>query len=362
MSVVTSSDSAGAEEWAITDEPDRFREWGTSTTHPLPSPHLVDATITIGSSSDCWLQLSHPRNRISRHHARLLRPGGRWKLADLDSKNGIMLDGARRSSFYLTPGAEVGFGPGGIVLIVESPRLVQLREFLARLIGWSEARQADVDNALRAVRVAATRRGSLLLCGMGGLVLIARLLHSHTLGEKRPFVVCDPDRRRAEPDARAAVNYDDGLAALQDAVGGTICMWRERPLPDFDLTVEKVRRPDSRVQLVVCSQQAPDARQPPMGPTIVLPPLSERASELPRIVDEFGRDAATSLGGGELTAQSAEWVVRHESSNLSRIATATRRLVALNKVGGNRPRAASLLGMAKSTLGEWLAARPDGYT
>ncbi|MEO7731648.1 MAG: hypothetical protein ABIY55_11790, partial [Kofleriaceae bacterium] len=124
----------------------------------------------------------------------------------------------------------------------------------------------------------------------------------------------------------------------------------------------KVRRPDSRVQLVVCSQQAPDARQPPMGPTIVLPPLSERASELPRIVDEFGRDAATSLGGGELTAQSAEWVVRHESSNLSRIATATRRLVALNKVGGNRPRAASLLGMAKSSLGEWLAARPDGYT
>jgi hypothetical protein len=290
-----------------------------------------------------------------------LRSGGRWKLSDLDSKNGIMLDGARRSSFYLTPGAEVGFGPGGIVLIVESPRLVQLREFLARLIGWSDARQADVDNALRSVRVAATRRESLLLCGTGGLVLIARLLHSHTLGEKRPFVVCDPERKRAEPDVRAAVNYDDGLAALQDAVGGTICMWKERPLPDFDLTVEKVRRPNSRVQLVVCSQQAPDPRQPPMGPTIVLPPLSERASELPRIVEEFGRDAAVSLGG-ELTSASVEWVVRHESSSLSRIATATRRLVALNSVGGHRHRAASLLGMAKSSLGEWLATRPDGYT
>ena len=192
-------------------------------------------------------------------------------------------------------------------------------------------------------------------------MLIARLLHGHTLGEHHPFVVCDPERRRAEPDVRAAVNYDDGLAALRAAAGGTICMWRERPLPDFDLAAEKLRRPMSRVQLVVCSHLAEDPRLPPMGPTIMLTPLSERVDELPRIVDDFGRDAAAALGGA-LTPQSAAWVIRHESANLARIATATRRLVALNSVGGNRPRAASLLGMAKSSLAEWLATRPDGYS
>ena len=359
MLVVTDADTAGTDEWAITDEPDRLREWGITTAHPLPSPHLVDATITIGASKDCWLQLVDPRKKVSRVHASLLRHGGRWKIADIKSRNGIKVDGARRLSVHLMPGMEIGIG--SIVLIVESPLLIQLRELLARLIGWSAARRADVDNALRSVRIAATRRESLLLCGDGGLVSIARLLHNRALGEHRPFVVCDPHRRRSEPDARAAINYDDGLIALQEAVGGTICMWRERPLPDFGKVVERLSKPTSpRVQLIVCSHLVPDPRQPMMGPTIVLPPLSERASELPRIVDEFGTDASTL--GGTLTSKSRDWVIQHESSNLARIATATRRLVALNGAGGNVRVAASLLGMSKSSLAEWFAARPGGYT
>lgn len=356
--VATKTDTGGSEEWAITDEPDRLREWGGELAYPLPSPQLIDTTITIGSSADCWLQLPDPNKKISRQHAGLIRHGGRWKLTDLDSKNGIKLDGARRPSFYLAPGAEVGIGSS--VLIVESPMLVKLRELLARLIGWSESRRADVDNALRAVRVAATRRESLLLCGAGGLVAIARLIHARTLGEHRPFIVCDPNRRRSEPDARAALSHSDGLVALQEAVGGTICIWKERPLPGFDEVVAKLRKPTSRVQLVVCSHLIPDPRIPDMGPTIVLTPLSERTDELPRIIEEFGRDAAIALGGA-LTAQGADWVFRHETENLARIATATRRLVALNGSNGNVRHAASVLGMSKSSLAEWFATRPSGY-
>jgi transcriptional regulator with AAA-type ATPase domain len=97
-----------------------------------------------------------------------------------------------------------------------------------------------------------------------------------------------------------------------------------------------------------------------MGPTIVLPPLSERAAEVPRIIEEFGHDYSSTLGGA-LRSESLEWVMRHESSTLARIATATRRLVALNRANGNVSEAASLLGMSKSSLGEWFATRPKGY-
>ena len=358
MVVVTAADTAGPDEWAITDEPDRFRKLGTSTSHMLPSPHLVDATITIGASEDCWLQLVDPLKKVSKTHASLVRHGGRWKINDLKSKNGIKLDGARRLSIHLTPGAEIEIG--SIVLIVESPLLIQLRELLARLIGWSDARRADVDEALRSLRVAATRRESLLLCGDAGLVSIARILHNRTLGEDRPFVVCDPERRRPEPDARAAINYRDGLVALQEAIGGTICMWRERPLPDFDKVVSRLKKRTARVQIIVCSLVVPAPGLPPMGPTIVLPPLSERADEVPRIIEEFGRDYSATLGGALLPA-SLDWVLQHESSSLARIATATRRLVALNRADGNISEAASLLGMSKSSLGEWFATRPKVY-
>lgn len=359
MVTATETESVGKTEWAITDEPDRLRVFAESTAYQLPSPHATDATATIGSSSDCWLQLRDPKNKISRSHATLLRHGGRWKLADLGSKNGLSLDGARRSSIYLTPGAEIGIG--SIVLIVESPLLVKLRELLARLIGWSPERQVDVDNALRAVRVAAARRESLLLCGDEGLFAIARLLHNRALGEDRPFVVCNPHRRRAESDARAAVNYDDGMVALQEAAGGTICIRRERPLPGFDQVVAAVRRPPARAQLIVCTQRPPEPNQPTMGPTIVIPPLSERRSEVPRIVEEFGRDDAAALGGGSLTPENQAWIVRYESSSLGRISTASRRLVAYNRADRNATQAASLLGMSKSSLLEWFAVRPSAY-
>ena len=347
----TNTDTGGQHEW-IHDEPSGWSVWGTSTAYLFPAK---DATI--GSADDCWLQFDDPR--VSKYHARLTRLSGRLKLYDLESKNGIRCDGVRKPSILLAPGAEIGIGR--TILIVESPLLIELRELLARLIGWSDARRADVDGALRSVRMAATRRQSLLLCGAGHLVSIARLLHSRTLGDDRPFVVCDPRRQDAKQDARAAINYDDGMVALKAATGGTICVWRHRPLPDFDQVIAKLARPTSRVRLVSCTHQIPDPHEPAIGPTIVLPPLSERASELTRIVDSFAGDAVAAFGG-TFTSQSRDWVLQYESTDLSSIMTATRRLVALNRAGGNATQAAVLLGMSKSSLREWFAARPGGYT
>ncbi len=353
----TNTDSAGQYEWLAHDAPSGLRLWGTDTTYSLPPTSVQEATI--GSAADCWLQVQDTKLLVSRYHARIFRSGGRWKMADLNSKNGISVDGARRPAMFLMPGAEIRIGE--IVLVVESPRLIALRELLARLLGWSDGRR--IDKALRSVRIAATRRKSLLLCGTGNLVSIARLLHNRTLGSERPFVIGDPRKRaeRADPDADESESYDNGMLALSKATGGTMCVWHHRPLVDFDQIEAKLSEPTARVQLVVCRRSIPAPRERLLSETIILPALAKRASELVRIIDAFAGDAVEEFGG-TLTAQSRDWVLQHASGDLSRIATATPRLVALNSAGGNVGEAALLLGLSKSSLSEWFRKRPTGYT
>src|SRR6185503_8160289 len=145
---------------------------------------------------------------------------GRWVLRDLSSKNGLRLDGARRTEIVLEPGAEIGIG--GLTLIAESMRSVALRGFLARLLGWRSDRIEVIDHALRSIRMAATRRVALILCGEGDLVPIAGSIHRHSLGHDRPFVVCDPRRRQVGATVRSAENYASGMQALAAAQGGTL--------------------------------------------------------------------------------------------------------------------------------------------
>jgi hypothetical protein len=350
MAIATRTDAGGGDDWRIDDDLIHLRAWGTDVIYPLPAG---DAEWTIGAAHDCWLHLVDPSGRVSRHHAKLSRADGHWVIADDQSKNGIREDGGRRGHFLLAPGLEVGIG--GVTLIVESPRFVALRELLSRLIGWAHERRTDVDLALRAVRTAATRRESLLLCGEGDLISLAQLLHRHTHGDARPFVVCDPRRRRTDPNVRTAANYDSGLVALAAAAGGTLCIWQNRQPDDFAEVVASVREPTSRVQLVVCTHSLPQAA-PLIASPIVLPRLADRAPELDRIIDAFGADAV-EVYGGVFTPADRAWVSRHESATLPEIERATRRLVAIRGVAGSITRAANQLGMSHGALSEWVARR-----
>ncbi len=349
MSPSTKTAVGGA--WLIEDEPIGFRQWATDTVYPFPTG---SGEAIIGAAEGCWLRLQDAAGRVSRQHARLVRDNGQWVVADLDSKNGIHHDGARRPKVVLAPGVEIGIGIGGFTLIAESPMLAALREVLARWIGWSDARQEDVDLALRSVRLAATLRGSLQLCGAGDLVAIARLLHLRTLGA-RPFIVCDPRRKRTDPSARSATNYDSGLQALSAAAGGTLCIWENRQPDDFDQVVKAHRKPSTDVQLVVCTHTLqPSDRL--IGSPIVLPPITERASELDRIIDAVAIDAGATPGE-TLPPVYREWLYQHEASTLSRIEKAARRLFAIHKADGVITHAAAQLGMAHGALSEWFARR-----
>lgn len=336
--------------WQIDDQLVRLRIWGTERWYPMPTG--ADATLTIGAASTCAVQLVDPSGWLSRQHARLERDGGSWIARDLGSKNGTHLDGVRRPKSVLHPGAELGLG--AITLVAESPRLIALRGYLARLLGWGPERGEAVDLAVRAVRLAATRRAPLALFGDGDLVPIARGLHRYALGDDRPFVLCDPRRKAGE--LPAPPSYRTGLPALRAAEGGSMVVLRKRLPIDYHLVIPALLTSSTRVQLIATG---PRPRLPTTpGPTsIEVPLLSSRPAEVARIIDEYAHDAAVSLGvATPFPAIDHAWVLARSASSLVEIEKGTARLVAL-RATGSVARAAAALGLAHASLGEWIGRR-----
>jgi hypothetical protein len=353
--MTTTKTDLGVDAWAIDDELVRLREWGTDRSYLLPTAPGTEVTaeVTIGSSDACTLVLRDSTGRLSRQHARLAREGTRWIARDLDSKNGMRLDGARRPKVLLEPGSELGLG--SITLIAESPRLIALRGFLARILGWTTTRSETVDLAVRAVRLAATHRAALALCGEGDLVPIARGLHRYSLGDHRPFVLCDPRRRATEAEAQIE-NHESGKLALKAAAGGSMCVWPKRLPRDFADVSAALHHPSTHVQLIACGQRPSDCTELVSAP-IEIPSLSKRRGEIDRIIDEYARDAAAWMGiSSPLSKRDRDWVRLHCGGSLVEIEKGTSRILALREAGSVAG-AAGLLGMAHASLGEWISRR-----
>jgi pSer/pThr/pTyr-binding forkhead associated (FHA) protein len=341
----TATEPAGPNEWRIRDQVTSLREWGTDIDHPLPSTREPSS---IGAVDGCWLRLWDLTGCVSRRHAELIyNELAGWTIADLNSKNGIHLDGMRMDphvSHTLAPGVQIRIG--GVTLVAESPMLRALQDLLERLIGWSDERREDVDRAIYSLRVAATYREPLLLSGAGNLVSIARSLHRHALGD-RPFILCGPKA--------------SGLEALTAARGGTLCFWRTRLPADFDEVVAAVRGPASRVLLVICAHDLPRgtdiaSQVVTVFRSIVLPPLSDRARELTRIIDAYADDAIAAFGGS-LTPEDRNWIARNASGTLSQIEMEARRIVVLHACGESVKAASRMLGMSHGSISDWVARR-----
>jgi pSer/pThr/pTyr-binding forkhead associated (FHA) protein len=345
-------------EWTVGDEVIRLREWASDKVHRLPPTTPLDVVSfgnwLVGSAEDCAFRLDDPSRRVSRHHARLLREQSRWSLLDLGSKNGLRVDGTRQTTALLDPGIEVGIG--GLTLIAESMRLIELRGFLSRLLGWGAERAETVDLAMRAVRMAQARRTPLVLRGEGDLVPIAQDLHRRVLGATRPFVVCDPRRQSIEANVRSATNFERGLEAMAAARGGSLCVRSSRPPADFIKVITALRDPDSHVQLIVCDG-APNDTEALLAVPITIPCLATRREELPHIIHEYTIDAAIFLGVPvHFYSEDRDWILEHSATSLHEIEKGTRRLMAV-RVAGTILGAAELLGMASVSLRRWLGRR-----
>jgi hypothetical protein len=328
-----------------------LRPWGAVRGHALP--RFPGRGWFIGTGASCALQLDDPR--VAAVHAQLTYEGRQFWIRDAGGTSGVRQDGVRREAFPLTSGVEIGIG--GTVLIAESAHGIALREFCTRMLGWGRD-PAVIDHALRAIRLAMSRRIALVLRGEGDLVPIAYALHRRTLGADRPFIVCDRRRRTAPGSVRAPANHDRAVVALEAASGGSLCVRSSRLPRDFWALLSQLREPEPSVQLVVCLDRD-DRGALLVGPVpIDVPPMRERASEVPRIIEEYAAEAIAALRAPAdcFTPADLEWMVDQSAASLTDIEKGTMRLVA-RKISDNLGQAAALLGMAPVSLARWLDRR-----
>jgi hypothetical protein len=107
------------------------------------------------------------------------------------------------------------------------------------------------------------------------------------------------------------------------------------------------------VQLIICD----DSRTDPLSTFalhVTIPNLLSRYAELPRIVEEYCRDAADALGtrmdaAGEIRG----WIFRNASTSIPDIERAAYRLFAI-RASKSLDAAAALLGIDAQALRAWL--------
>lgn len=339
MSTVTSgSKSAG---WAINDAVTGLRPWGKRGRFALPSD--IDVVV-LGAAEGCTIRMQDEFASVSRQHAELTRDGETWTLKDLGSKNGSRLDGEQRLFFPLAPGVEIEIGR--IKLIAESRRLIELQRFLARILGFGDAQLGSIDEALRGIRDAGARRGSLMLRGAGSLVSTARRIHQLALGADRPFVVAD----------RATLRD-----AVQSATGGTLCLEGMAERSDVSYVNEV-----GACTLVICAPAVDKAGKTKMSKTVEqvhrttivdVPPLELRKEETAELLLEYGADAVHALGatGAVFREHETVWLRDVTVDSLEDAESLTWRLVHERLFGPTL--GAAKLGITHRALSEYLRRR-----
>jgi hypothetical protein len=233
----------------------------------------------------------------------------------------------------------------------------ELRVFCRRLLGSSEARSFQVEDAVDGVLTAIARGMPIALRGASDLIPVAYALHRRILGADRPFVVCDPRRREGEGSVRMPPSRRTVALAIEAAMDGSICL-RSRRLPaDFDRLCESVRDAAPFPTVFVCLHGNDRVRDLISRP-LEIPSLAARASESHRLLQESLDEAATALGTGRLRLprQARQGILEGVVSFADLEKTALR-VVALASAR-NTSQAAVRLGMALVSLTRWLHRRP----
>jgi FHA domain-containing protein len=351
--ISTTTDNLG-KEWALDDEVTRLRVWATDIVYPLSADD--HRKIRIGLAPTCEIQVHDPSSLTSREHAYLERVNGRWEIAD-QSKNGLYLDDQKCDRFALAPGREIGLSRY-VTLIAESARTIALRDALARMIGWRACHAEAIDRTLRTLRMAATGRESLVLCGEPGLLPLAEELHRLTMTERRPFVFCDPRRRTPVEDTASFTRcVTDGLTAAAQAKNGTVCIDDRKRPSDLLAMLDELHRRGRTTQLMVLAKNPYKAEVYTKAP-VVIPPLRTRRDEIETLVMEYELEAVRRLGidALELTPVQRSWIAERSSETLPDIQQATLRLIAIRHAGSIAG-AADLLRISQQALSKWLDRR-----
>jgi len=155
------------------------------------------------------------------------------------------------------------------------------------------------------------------------------------------------------------MNYERGVVAFRAARGGSLCLFQERTPDDLPALATLVRDSDAPVQIIVLAEAQYELHPFLLRPApIRVPPISARSREVPRIIDEYAREATSMLGAREscFTDDDRAWVLARAATTLSEIEKATLRVVAL-RLSSSVAEAAERLGMSHAALAQWLDRR-----
>jgi FHA domain len=320
--------------WVTDDDVVQLREWGTDITYALPvaprpsagSPVEGSVHWFIGTSESCFVRLHDPARRISRRHAMISRDSNGWNVMRL-SHNSLRVDGVQQNSTALAAGVEIEIGE--TLLIAESLRLMRLRDYMARILGWTAERQGAVDQALRAIRLSARAGSKLILRGEGDLVSVAFDIHARLYPDPYPFVLCGPPCPSVTANIRRIAAAGVGFEALRAARGGTLCVQGRQQLGDYLRITHLLQSATARVQTILCTESRKSESENASGFVIDIPSLRARGDEVEKVVLEYCADAAIDLGlrDSEAILKIREWVSKNAAVTVGDISRAAYRLV-----------------------------------
>jgi len=91
-----------------------YRDGKAELAFPIDGAH-----VTIGREDDNEIQLPH--EKVSKHHAALLPTESGWRIEDLESANGVFVNGKQVRRAVLKQGDRVSIGPYELVFETNVP-------------------------------------------------------------------------------------------------------------------------------------------------------------------------------------------------------------------------------------------------
>jgi DNA-binding NtrC family response regulator len=317
------------------------------------------AELAVGTDPGNQLVLTDPT--VSRHHCVVVATPDGFQLRDLDSTNGTTIAGCRIGWAYLTPGTVVGLGASQ--LRFESLG-TQIREPLSRDPGFGRAigRSVEMGRIFAILPRIAGSNSTVLIEGETGTGkgLLARSLHEASPRAPGPFVVVDCGAIPPSLIESELFGHDRGAftgahaarpGAFEAAQGGTVFLDEisELPLemqPKLLRVLEErtVKRIGStqpiRLDLRIVAATNQELRKAVNRGTfradlyyrlntvrLRLPPLRERAEDIPMLVEHFYRQFAGDDAGAPPT-EMVEALNRHDwPGNVRELRSAVERAV-----------------------------------
>ncbi len=285
--------------------------WGFPPPHGMLSL-LTDERVLLGRDDDCQIRL--PGRETSRHHAEILRQEPLCVLRDLDSRNGVFLDGTQIREAPISPGQTLRLGEwiGTVVRVAaDAPKTEPAFGVLVGNLAGGPVLRPVLERA----RLAAPSSLPTVILGETGTGKegLSRAMHTWS-GRMGPFVAVNcatlvPTLAEAELFGyrRGAFTGADRPSAghFRAAQGGTLLLDEIVDLPEA--VQAKLLRALEQREIVPLGESVPvpidvrvlAATQIPLpqlvaerrfradlcarldGLTITLPPLRERKEEIP---------------------------------------------------------------------------------